>query len=208
MPAMPAQVRDCRARSEARRPTSWRRLPRGRPCSSAWRSGAGSCRRIAKTNRPDTTKLTASARIASGAVTKPMRPPPSAGPGALRDASATSRACRCRRRAGRARRATAGTTGRRRRRARSASRPRTRRRRAAPSSGRRGRYAIGTVASTTARPMSPAMRIGRRRSRSTHAPAGRLNRMNGRNSIGAEQPPPRTGWRPAASPPRAGSRAG
>ena len=31
------------------------------------------------------------------------------------------------------------------------------------------------------------MRIGRRRSRSTQTPAGRLSRMNGRNSIVAEE---------------------
>ena len=36
--------------------------------------------------------------------------------------------------------------------------------------------------------MSPAMRIGRRRSRSTQTPAGRLNRMNGRNSIVVSRP--------------------
>ena len=32
------------------------------------------------------------------------------------------------------------------------------------------------------------MRIGRRRRRSTHTPAGRLNRMNGRNSIVVSRP--------------------
>ena len=32
------------------------------------------------------------------------------------------------------------------------------------------------------------MRIGRRRSRSTQTPAGRLNRMNGRNSIVVSRP--------------------
>ena len=38
---------------------------------------------------------------------------------------------------------------------------------------------MGIVASAMARPTSPAMRIGRRRSRSTQTPAGRVNRMNG-----------------------------
>src|SRR5262245_50406426 len=34
-----------------------------------------------------------------------------------------------------------------------------------------------------ARPRSPTMRIGRRRTRSIHAPAGKVKRMKGRNSI-------------------------
>src|SRR5919204_4630562 len=40
----------------------------------------------------------------------------------------------------------------------------------------------------SARPRSPTMRIGRLRRRSTHAPAGRPNRMNGRNSTVASRP--------------------
>src|SRR5918996_4457349 len=44
-------------------------------------------------------------------------------------------------------------------------------------------YAIGIDASNAARPKSPAIRIGRRGSRSTHTPAGSVKRMKGRNSI-------------------------
>src|SRR5512136_2496273 len=43
--------------------------------------------------------------------------------------------------------------------------------------------ATGIDASSTARPRSPAMRIGRRRRRSTQTPAGRPRRMNGRKAI-------------------------
>jgi hypothetical protein len=39
---------------------------------------------------------------------------------------------------------------------------------------------MGIVARRTARAASPAMRMRRRRMRSTHAPAGSANRMNGR----------------------------
>ncbi len=44
------------------------------------------------------------------------------------------------------------------------------------------RYASGIVARSAALPRSPAIRIGRRGRRSTHTPAGSVNRMNGRNS--------------------------
>ena len=47
--------------------------------------------------------------------------------------------------------------------------------------------AIGIDAMAIARPRSPTIRIGRRRRRSTQTPAGRLSRMNGRNSIVVEQ---------------------
>ncbi len=40
----------------------------------------------------------------------------------------------------------------------------------------------------TARPRSATIRIGRRRSRSTQTPAGRLSRMNGRNSMVVSSP--------------------
>jgi hypothetical protein len=43
-------------------------------------------------------------------------------------------------------------------------------------------YAAGTVPRRTARPRSPAIRIGRRGSLSTHTPAGREIRRNGANS--------------------------
>ena len=39
-----------------------------------------------------------------------------------------------------------------------------------------------------ARPRSATIRIGRRRRRSTQTPAGKLNRMNGRNSIVVSRP--------------------
>ena len=51
------------------------------------------------------------------------------------------------------------------------------------ASGRPARRRRGSRAGSTARPRSPTMRMGRRRRRSTQAPAGRLNRMNGRNSM-------------------------
>src|SRR3990172_8929618 len=44
-------------------------------------------------------------------------------------------------------------------------------------------YAAGTVVRRANRPRSPAMRMGLRRIRSTHTPAGSVNRMNGRNAI-------------------------
>ena len=48
--------------------------------------------------------------------------------------------------------------------------------------------AIGIDAIAIARPRSPMIRIGRRRRRSTQTPAGRLSRMNGRNSIVVSSP--------------------
>ena len=48
--------------------------------------------------------------------------------------------------------------------------------------------ATGIEASAIARPRSPTIRIGRRRRRSTQTPAGRLSRMNGRNSIVVSRP--------------------
>jgi hypothetical protein len=48
--------------------------------------------------------------------------------------------------------------------------------------------AIGIESSATARTTSPRMRIGLRRIRSTQTPAGRLRRMNGRNSIAPRRP--------------------
>ena len=188
----------CRARSGARRPTSWRRLPRGRPCSSACRSGAGSWRRIANTNsaghheahrvgedRERGRHQTRSARRRARA-------------GASGRWSATSRACRSRRRAGRARRAMAGTTGTRRRRARSASRPRTRRRTAAPIVSTSRTYAIGIVASATARPRSPAIRIGPA-AQSVDPGAGRQAEEDERQELDrAQRPRPRTASHPAA----------
>ncbi len=65
---------------------------------------------------------------------------------------------------------------------------RSRRRRAARSSGRRAAKATGIVSRASARPTSPTIRIGRRRRRSTQTPAGRLSRMNGRNSMVARSP--------------------
>ena len=47
---------------------------------------------------------------------------------------------------------------------------------------RRRRRRSGCVASSTARPRSPTMRIGLRRRRSTQTPAGSVKRMNGRNT--------------------------
>jgi hypothetical protein len=44
-------------------------------------------------------------------------------------------------------------------------------------------YAIGIDARLIARPRSPAIRMGRRRRRSTQTPAGSEKRRNGRNSI-------------------------
>src|SRR5258705_7570909 len=43
--------------------------------------------------------------------------------------------------------------------------------------------AMGIEIRLNARPRSPTIRIGRRRSRSTQTPAGRLRKMNGKNSI-------------------------
>ena len=74
----------CRGRSAARRRPPGAGSRAGAPCSSACRSGVGSWRRIAKTNSPDSTKLSASARIASGAVDEADQAPADGRPGALR----------------------------------------------------------------------------------------------------------------------------
>ena len=60
---------------------------------------------------------------------------------------------------------------------------RSRRRRAARSSARRARRRPGSRPAAPRGRRRPTIRIGLRRSRSTQTPAGRLIRMNGRNSI-------------------------
>ena len=135
-------------------------------------------------------------------------PPPSAGPGDLRDRPGDLELASCPRRAGRDRPATAGSDW------YATSKNTVRRavdeaddvelpdRQGVEGEGDRDR------GEATARPRSPTMRIGRRRRRSTQTPAGRLSRMNGRNSIVAEQRRTRTASRRGASPRPAGARAG
>ena len=179
-----AQVRGCPGRSAGPSATSVRRPSRAWPCSSTWRSGVGSV--PPDEEHEERRHDVADARRAgsrSGPSAAPIRPPPRAGPAVWAIVRVTSSlelpSMSWSRSTSDGRYDWYATSK------KTVRIPATK-----PDdvqlrrwSGRRTRRRSGSRPGATARPRSPTMRMGRRRRRSTQAPAGRLNRMNGRNSI-------------------------